>query len=232
MTPCVGEAVMRMAPEMKRPGLPRRDFSLLASAAALTAMGCSRETRAAIGQSARHDLYQCEGCDGAMERDAAMLAAFARIADANEPGEALLIEGTVFAVDGVTPAQGVVIYAYQTNAAGLYANGTPETQWSQRHGRLRGWVRTDAAGRYSFLTIKPAPYPNDVLPAHVHFTVLEPGRRPYWIDDIVFDGEFGVTPAYRAARENRGGDGIVRLARTTDGAWLARRDIVLERHPT
>jgi protocatechuate 3,4-dioxygenase beta subunit len=65
----------------------------------------------------------------------------------------------------------------------------------------------------------------------VHFTVLEPGRRPYWIDDVVFSGEFGVTDAYRKAMTNKGGDGIVTLGRDPDGTLVARRDIVLEVHP-
>lgn len=69
-----------------------------------------------------------------------------------------------------------------------------------------------------------------VLTAHVHIVVLEPGRRAYWIDDVVFEGEFGVTPAYRAAAENRGGNGIVQLHRE-HGIRAARRDIILERHP-
>lgn len=79
---------------------------------------------------------------------------------ANEPGEVMRIGGRVLHPDGKTPAPGVIIYAYQTNAEGLYANGTAETEWSRRHGRLRGWARTNAAGRYAFDTIKPAPYPN------------------------------------------------------------------------
>jgi protocatechuate 3,4-dioxygenase beta subunit len=60
--------------------------------------------------------------------------------------------------------------------------------------------------------------------------VLEAGHRPYWIDDTVFEGEFGVDDAYRRARENRGGSGIVRLRRE-QGVWIAERDIVLEIHP-
>lgn len=125
----------------------------------------------------------------------------------------------------------MVIYAHHTNAAGLYANGTPETTWSRRHGRLRGWVRSDAQGRYAFDTIKPAPYPDMTMPAHVHLFLQEPGRRAYYIDDVVFDGAFGVDAAYRARQELRGGSGIVRLGRTADGTWTAVRDIRLEHHP-
>ena len=96
--------------------------------------------------------------------------------------------------------------------------------------RLRGWARTGADGTYAFSTIKPAPYPDRSMPAHIHLYVLEPGRRPYWIDDAVFAGEFRVDDAYRRRMENRGGSGIVELARE-NGAWLAQRDINLEPHP-
>lgn len=204
--------------------------ALLAGLAATALCGCAKAT---VPQEtvSRADLYQCEGCEGALERPPASLAAASRIGPAEEYGTPLTVTGTVFQVGGTAPAPGVVLYAYQTNAAGLYANGSPETEASRRHGRLRGWVRTGADGRYRFDTIKPAPYPNDTIPAHLHFTVLEPGRRPYWIDDIVFDGEFGVTPAYRRAMTNKGGNGIVPIRRSADGRLQVVRNIVLERHP-
>ena len=50
------------------------------------------------------------------------------------------------------PAAGIIVYAYQTDATGIYPRG------STRHGRLRGWVRTDEAGRYRFDTIRPGAY--------------------------------------------------------------------------
>lgn len=141
------------------------------------------------------------------------------------------LDGRVFAVDGVTPVEGVVIYVHHTNIDGLYANGTNESDWSRRNGRLRGWVKTDAEGRYAFDTIKPAPYPDRTGPAHVHLIVLEEGRRPYYVDDVVFEGEFMVNDDYRARQELRGGSGIIRLNSSSEGVWLARRDIRLEPHP-
>jgi protocatechuate 3,4-dioxygenase beta subunit len=179
---------------------------------------------------ARADLYACEGCEGAREAPAAGIDWQARIAAPDEPGERLRIVGIVFQPDGRTPAPGVIVYAYHTDAAGLYSRGTPATEWSRRHGLLRGWVGTGADGRYAFDTVKPAMYPNRSDPAHVHLTILEPGRRPYWIDDIVFAGESRVDDSYRRKREDRGGSGIVSLDRQGT-AWLARRDIVLEPHP-
>ncbi len=180
--------------------------------------------------AARPDLYNCEGCEGVFEHPPGALPSRARI-NSIDRGEALTVQGRVLTAGSGAPAAGVVLYVYHTNASGLYGNGSSRSEWSRRHGRLRGWVKTGADGRYRFDTIKPAPYPDADLPAHLHFTVLEPGRRPYYIDDIVFDGELGVTSAYRARQELRGGSGIVRLGRTA-GVWTATRDIRLEVHPS
>ncbi len=209
-----------------------RALASVAMIAALAACNFTPTPADARNGAVRTDLYQCEGCEGALERDAQTLTAHSRIGPENEPGEPLRVHGTVYLPDGRTPAANAVIYAYQTNSHGLYAHGSSESEWSRRHGRLRGWAKTGDNGRYSFRTVKPAPYSNDTMPAHIHFTVLEPGRRPYWIDDIVFEGEFGVTAAYRSERTNKGGNGIVPLERTDDGSLEVRRDIILERHPS
>lgn len=209
--------------------LSRRHL-FMASAAALIGPGACASRTATPGQ-ARADLYHCEGCEGARERDPAALTWRAAMAGPDEPGERMIILGRTLSADTGEPVPNVVIYAYQTNAEGLYANGTPETEWSRRHGRLRAWVRTGDDGRYRFDTIKPAPYPNTTLPAHVHLTVLEASYPPYYIDDIVFDGEVGVTPAYRAAQEFRGGGAIITPTRSDSGVLTVTRDIRLERHP-
>jgi protocatechuate 3,4-dioxygenase beta subunit len=91
-------------------------------------------------------------------------------------------------------------------------------------------MRTGVDGVYAFDSIKPAMYPSRDIPAHIHLTVLERGRKPYWIDDIVFEGEPKVDRAYRARLENRGGNGVIPLKRVS-GVWTGVRDIRLERHP-
>lgn len=182
-------------------------------------------------RAARADLYDCEGCEAIGERPKTARSAIVQLAGLDEPGERMILTGRVLATDGKTPAARVVIYAHHTNNAGLYAHGSNQTVWSRRHGRLRGWAVTDEDGRYTFRTIKPAIYPDRSMPAHVHLFVGEPGRRPYYVDDVVFDGEFGVTPAYRKACELRGGSGIIKLSRTSEDILLAQRDIRLEPHP-
>lgn len=200
--------------------------ALLAGTSSILFIGACRAQRV----NSRADLYDCEGCEAAAEHAPGTLSWDVDIAR-GESGEPLILEGRVVLPDGHTPAGGVVIYMHQTNAEGLYANGSPETIWSRHHGRLRGWAVTDAQGRYRFATIKPAPYPDRTLPAHIHLYISEPGRRPYYIDDVVFDGEHKVDATYRKAQELRGGSGIVKLARGPSGVLLARRDIVMEPHP-
>jgi protocatechuate 3,4-dioxygenase, beta subunit len=188
-------------------------------------------SRAAPREAARADLYACEGCEAATERPPETLASSAQVAGPDEPGERLILEGRVTAADGITPAPGVVIYAHQTDATGVYRGAREGGRASERNGVLKAWLKTGADGRYRFDTIKPAPYPGGTMPAHIHLYVWEPGRRPYYIDDVVFAGEPMVDERYRARQELRGGSGIVTLARGNDGILLATRDIVLERHP-
>lgn len=177
----------------------------------------------------RPDLFDCEGCEAIRETSFDRLAATARIADASEPGARLIISGRVTKPDGRTPAPGVVVYAYHTNAQGAYPTRGDETGWGRRHGYLRAWVVSDSSGMFRFETIRPAPYPGRTDPAHVHLIIKEPGRQEYYIDDIVFTDDPLVTPAYRRQLSGRGGTGVVTPERGPDGSWTVRRDIVLER---
>lgn len=152
------------------------------------------------------------------------IPAHIRIASRQETGEPMSIRGRVLSWETGLPVVGVVVYAYHTDRSGVY---TPK---SQDHARLHGWMRTGGDGTYAFDSTKPGRYPDGNEASHIHLTVAEPERRPYWIDNIVFDGEQGVDRAYRARVGNRGGSGIIMLRRQS-GVWIGVRDIRLERHP-
>ena len=163
----------------------------------------------------------CEGCEWVYDGMPAPLDWSGRIAPAGEPGTPMRIEGVVKDRAG-RPAAGIIVYAYQTDAGGLYPSG------SNRHGRLKGWVRTDANGRYRFDTIRPGGYPNTTIPQHVHMHVIEPGRGTYYIDDIVFTDDPRLTPEQRRSHvTGRGGNGVVTPTRDASGRLLVTRDIVL-----
>ena len=103
------------------------------------------------------------------------------IAGSSEPGTRLSITGQVFAPDGVTPAGGVIVYAYQTDSNGEYRND-PQT----RIARLHGWAKTDAEGRYEFRTIRPGPYPGRNVAAHIHFHIYGGGYPLQWTPELQF----------------------------------------------
>jgi protocatechuate 3,4-dioxygenase, beta subunit len=163
----------------------------------------------------------CEGCELVFAGMPETLRWEARIAPADEPGAPLTIEGVVTHRDG-RPAAGIVVYAYHTDASGIYPGG------DTRHGRLRGWALTDRDGRYRFETIRPAAYPGRTVPQHVHMHVVEPGYATYWIDSIVFSDDPLLSETDRRdARDGRGGSGLAEPVEDGSGSWTVRRDIVL-----
>lgn len=145
-------------------------------------------------------------------------------ADSDE-GEKIRISGTIYQPDGKTAAPNVLVYAYHTNIEGYYGRGHGEPP----HGRHRGWMLTDADGRYEFDSIKPAPYPGRDTPAHIHFTLTSLTLKEDWIDDIWFAGDRLITPEIKRKQMiGKGGfDSILKLEKDANGIWHGRRDIRL-----
>jgi protocatechuate 3,4-dioxygenase beta subunit len=112
----------------------------------------------------------------------------ARIAAAQEPGTSIRINGTVLAADGKTPVPNAIVYGYHTDANGYYRGSGRGGDAGEDQPRLRGWARTDASGHFSFLTIKPAPYPHRNVPAHVHVHVWGPNLPRQWFE-LEFEGD-------------------------------------------
>lgn len=147
------------------------------------------------------------------------------IARRDEPGERIVISGTVYQEDGATPAPGILLYVYHTDATGHYPTRGDETGNGRRHGRLRGWMRTDERGRYQFETIRPAPYPGERFPAHIHATLSAPGMSERYIEDFNFADD-PLVPASDAARSAAAGRfGNVLVTRRRDGKLHAERDL-------
>lgn len=183
-------------------------------------------SEAALSQQNANDRRVGGGCDGCdlMFRDMPTnLAAETKIVNA-EPGETMIIEGTIFKKDGKTPAPDVILYVYHTDAKGYYSLAPGQKE--NRHGHLRGWMKTGADGKYKFTSIRPAPYPNGDNPAHIHPMIKEPGLTLYWIDEYLFEDDKLVTESVRKDQTKRGGNGIISLTKK-DGVWRGKRDIVL-----
>lgn len=142
----------------------------------------------------------------------------------NEPGEPLDISGTIYQPDGVTPAQGFVLFVYQTDLTGYY-----NKEDDASHPRLRGWMKTGANGRYEFRTIKPGAYPHRKTPAHIHAHLYAPGYSERSIDDFWFKDDPRINDATLAQEKEQGGAPfIVNLQRGGDGVWRGVQDIKIK----
>jgi protocatechuate 3,4-dioxygenase beta subunit len=49
----------------------------------------------------------------------------------------------------------------------------------------------------------------------------------YWIDEYLFDDDPILTKKERDEQQKRGGTGIVKVAKRSDGMLIVRRDIIL-----
>lgn len=168
----------------------------------------------------------CEGCEAIYEYIPGSLTSLDTLPKFQESRPKLKVTGTVFMSDGTTPAKDVMLYIYHTNREGIYEKKGDEKGWARRHGFIRGWTKTGEDGRYTFLTFRPASYPDGSETEHIHVTVMEPDKNEYYIDEFVFDDDPLLTIAEREKLENRGGSGIVR-PKLVDGLLSVERDIIL-----
>lgn len=121
--------------------------------------------------------------EGPMGGPCATAVSSARIIPDGESGIPLTVEAQVFRPDGKTPAPGVIVYAYQTGADGIYG---PR---GNRAPRLRGWFKTDSQGRFRIETIRPGSYPGTTIQAHIHFQFWGPGIPEQYGEDLLFDDD-------------------------------------------
>lgn len=169
----------------------------------------------------------CDGCELMFVNMPVNITSVDTSAGWNEQGQKLLVTGSVFKIDGTTTATNVIIYYWQTDNNGYYSPKKGMDKIAERHGHIRGWVKTDENGNYSIYTIKPAPYPNEDIPAHIHISIKEPNiDNEYYTDEFVFDDDKLLTTAKRNALENRGGSGILSVLNSGD-LKVAKHNIIL-----
>lgn len=169
----------------------------------------------------------CDGCELMYVGMPKNIKSIDTSAGWTEKGQKLLITGTVYKLGGKIPAPNVIIYYWQTDNNGYYSPKEGMDEQAKRHGHIRGWVKSDENGKYSIYTIRPAPYPNDDMPAHIHTSIKEPSiADEYYIDEFVFDDDILLTGKKRKALENRGGSGILRVLIDKD-KQIAEHNIIL-----
>jgi len=168
----------------------------------------------------------CEGCEALLEYGNRILTSVDTLPLFEHTEPKLKITGTVYQNDGKTPAKDVILYIYHTNREGIYQKKGDEKDWARRHGFIRGWVKTDASGRYTFYTFRPGAYPDRSENEHIHLTIKEPRKNEYYLDDFVFEDDPLLKTRNRSNFKNRGGSGIMKPI-MKDGMLQIERNIVL-----
>jgi protocatechuate 3,4-dioxygenase beta subunit len=141
-----------------------------------------------------------------------------------EPGEPLIVSGTVYAPDGKTPVEGITVYVYHTDAEGYYRKGNN----SSSNPRLHGTMQTNAAGQYEYRTIKPAAYPGGGNPAHVHYVISGKGYARQYAE-LQFEGDRWLKlPNLSVAQRANTFSPVRPLTRDKDGVWRVVKDLRLE----
>lgn len=169
----------------------------------------------------------CDGCELMFVSMPVNITSVDTSAGWNENGQKLLVTGSVFKIDGTTAAPNVIIYYWQTDKNGYYSPEQGMDKKAERHGHIRGWVKTDETGNYSIYTSRPAPYPNENIPVHIHISIKEPNiDNEYYIDDFVFEDDKLLTAVKRKTLENRGGSGILSISQSGN-LQIAKHNIIL-----
>lgn len=151
----------------------------------------------------------------------------ATLAPASEPGTRLVVSGKVWDHTGTKGVAGVKLYAYHTDAKGLY-HATGLSQLA----RLRGTVITDAQGRFEWRTIRPMPYPGGGNPAHIHIEATGGGYPSQWVDELWFSDDPNLTAAMKSTAAAKGKfNPIVTTTRDAKGVLHATFNIRLSQNP-
>lgn len=123
----------------------------------------------------------------------------------------LVVTGRVLGAD-CKPLAGALVEIWQADARGEYTQVT-RGRTDDPGCLLRAALRTDADGRYRYLTIVPSEYPG--RPRHIHYRVSHPEHATL-VTQLYFGRERGINEAL-----------VVELSRGKDGTASAAFDITL-----
>ena len=159
--------------------------------------------------------------------DTLKIPAKIRMVTDSEPGERMSISGIIYLPDGKTPVKDAILSVWHTDSKGFYIAGGGGA--GELHPRIHGRMKTGSDGKYEFQTIRPAPYPNNSAPAHIHAHISAPDFPEYALI-YYFEGDNLITDKNRSElNSHRGGTpSVIKLTKDNNGVLTGHRNIILE----
>lgn len=136
----------------------------------------------------------------------------------------LKITGTIYLADGVTPAKDVIFYICQPDENGEYQ--LKKDEYRKRYVEHRGWIKTDADGRYAFYTFMPGKFLSSKELKQIQRVIKEPGKSEYKISSFYFDDD-PIIPELSLANRSTIVKSMLRLEKEGD-MYVANKDIKLK----
>lgn len=195
-------------------------------------IGCNTQSKPNTTSSSVTDKIQtvgggCEGCE-LMYTGMPENITTEHTSGGWETGrQKLILMGKVLAPDGKTPAKDVIVYYWHTNDKGLYAPSNKTTENTTLHGELRGWIKTDSSGNYSIKTSRPAAYPNDIIPQHIHLSIKEKDISNEYFADLYFtDDPLYANHQKKYGKVDRAGNEVLSTV-LINKTQIAKHNIIL-----
>lgn len=135
----------------------------------------------------------------------------------------LKITGTIYLADGVTPAKDVILYVCQPDEDGNYK--LKKDEYRKRYVHHRGWVKTNADGRYTLYTFIPGKFLRSKELKQIHRVIKEPGKPEYEISSFFFNDD-PLIPSLTLACRAKAVQSMLRLEKEGD-MYVATKDIKL-----
>ena len=133
------------------------------------------------------------------------------------------ITGTIYLADGVTPAKDVLFYVFQPDENGEYE--LKRDEYRKRYVYHRGWVKTDADGRYTFYTFMPGKFLRVKELKQIHRVIKQPGKPEQELSSFFFNDD-PLLPDLTLASRAKTVKSMLKLEKEGD-MYVATKDIKL-----
>ncbi len=134
------------------------------------------------------------------------------------------VTGTIFLSDGVTPAKDVILYIEQADENGDF---DLRYQNEKRYVHNRGWIKTDADGKYTFYTYIPGNDRRYNQLQQLYPIVKAPNEEEVALTTFLFEEDPLLTKACRKRIAKHSNHSRILKPKKVNDELVAQRDIVL-----